>query len=416
MPSLPSVAERFVRYVRIDTQSDPDSAATPSTEKQKDLSRLLERELQALDIEAGMDGFGYVYARLPSTLDPETAARTPVLGLVAHVDTSPDEPGGPVRPLVHENYQGGVIALADGVTLDPTRQPALLDHLGHDLITSDGTTLLGSDDKAGVAVIMQLAEDLRDDPAPRPELRLLFTVDEEIGRGVDRLDVERFGADAAYTVDGGAVGEISAETFNAAEATVTVEGVTVHPGYAKGVLVNAVTVLAEFIGGLPADEAPDTTEQREGYFYPHTISPGGTGRAAVKILLRDFADEGMARRKAFIQNLADEVAARHPGATIRVAFEDSYRNMLRYIEETDARTVGFAVAAARAVGIEPVLKLVRGGTDGARLSERGIPTPNLFTGGHDFHSRFEWNTVQNLQSTLEYVKALVRHWGEHGRR
>lgn len=416
MPSLPPVAARFVRYVQIDTQSDPDSDVTPSTEKQKNLSRLLERELRALGIEAEMDAFGYVYARLPSTLDAETAAQTPTLGLVAHVDTSPDEPGGPVRPLVHENYQGGVIALSGGVTLDPERRPALLRHLGHDLITSDGTTLLGSDDKAGVAVIMQLAEDLRDDPVPRPELRLLFTVDEEIGRGVDRLDVERFGADVAYTVDGGLVGEISAETFNAAEATVTVEGVTVHPGYAKGVLVNAVAILAELIAGLPADEAPDTTELREGYFYPHTVHPGGTGHAAVRILLRDFEDEGLARRKAFIETLADEVAARHPGATIRVVFEDAYRNMLRYIEETDARTVGFAIAAARTVGIEPVLKLVRGGTDGARLSERGIPTPNLFTGGHDFHSRFEWNTVQNLETTLEYVKTLVRHWGEHGRR
>ena len=413
--ALPPVAARFVRYVQIDTQSDPNSKSTPSSEKQKELSRLLERELQELGIEAEMDGFGYVYARLPSTLGDE-AAGTPVLGFVAHVDTSPDEPGGPVRPLLHEDYQGGVIALPGGATLHPARQPALLRHLGHDLITSDGSTLLGSDDKAGVAVIMQLAEDLRDAPTPRPELRLLFTVDEEIGRGVDKLDFERFGADVAYTVDGGPVGEISAETFNAAEATVTVEGVTVHPGYAKGVLVNAVTVLAEFIAGLPADEAPDTTEQREGYFYPHTIAPGETGRAAVKILLRDFEDEGMARRKAFIEKLADEVAARHPGATIRVGFEDSYRNMLRYIEETDARTVGFAVAAAREAGIEPMLKLVRGGTDGARLSERGIPTPNLFTGGHDFHSRFEWNTVQNLETTLEYVKALVRHWGEHGRR
>lgn len=416
--ALPPVAARFVRYVQIDTQADPNSEATPSTERQKDLSRLLADELQALGLDAGMDEFGYVYASLPSTLDAETTARTPVLGLVAHVDTSPDEPGGPVRPFVHPNYQGETITLPGdpSVTLDPEHQPDLLNHLGHDLITSDGTTLLGSDDKAGVAVLMQLAEDLRNDDTPRPEIRLLFTVDEEVGRGVDRLDRDRFGADVAYTVDGGPVGELSAETFNAAEAVVTVEGVTVHPGYAKGVLVNAVAVLAELITGLPTDEAPDTTEQREGYFYPHTISPGETGRAAVKILLRDFEDEGMTRRKAFVQTLADEVAARHPGATIRVEIEDSYRNMLHYIEETDARTVGFAVSAARAAGIEPLLKLVRGGTDGARLSEQGIPTPNLFTGGHAFHSRFEWNTVQNLETTLEYVKTLIRHWGEHGHR
>ena len=415
--ALPSVAARFVRYVQIDTQSDPDSDAAPTTEKQKGLSRLLHEELNALGLDAQIDEFGYVYAVLPSTLGDEAAAATPSLGLLAHVDTSPDEPGGLVRPFIHPDYQGDVITLPadESVTLDPERQPDLLKHLGQDIITSDGTTLLGSDDKAGVAVIMQLAEDLIGNDAPRPELRLLFTVDEEVGRGVDHLDRERFGADVAYTIDGGAIGEISAETFNAAEAIVTVEGVTVHPGYAKGVLVNAVAVLADFITGLPADEAPDTTEKREGYFYPHTITRGETGHAAVRILLRDFDDDGMARRKAFVQTLADEVAERH-GANVSVEIKDSYRNMLRYIEEADARTVGFAITAAREAGIEPTLKIVRGGTDGARLSEMGIPTPNIFTGGHDFHSRFEWNTVQNLETTLEYVKTLVRHWGEHGRR
>lgn len=411
---LPPIAARFVRYVQIDTQSDPDSDAAPTTQRQKDLSRLLHDELRALGLDAEIDEFGYVYAVLPSTLDAETADAMPTLGLVAHVDTSPDEPGGPVRPLLHRDYDGDAIELADGVTLDPARQPGLLKHLGHDLITSDGTTLLGSDDKAGVAVIMQLAEDLLSSDAPRPELCLLFTVDEEVGRGVDHLDLDRFGADVAYTVDGGPVGELSAETFNAAEAVVTVRGVTVHPGYAKGVLVNAVAVLADFITGLPADEAPDTTEGREGYFYPHTISPGDTGHAAVKVLLRDFEDDGMARRKAFVRNLVAEVAERH-GADVEVQITDSYRNMLRYIEEADARTVEFALTAVRSIGIEPDLKLIRGGTDGARLSEMGIPTPNLFTGGHDFHSRFEWNTVQNLETTLEYVKTLVRHWGEHGR-
>ena len=415
IPTLPPVVRRFVQYVQIDTQSDPASDATPSTQRQFDLSRLLLRQLRALGVDAVMDDYGYVYATLPSTLDAETAAQTPTLGLVAHVDTSPDEPGGPVEPFIHTDYRGDVIALpADpSVTLDPRRQPALEDHVGHDLITSDGTTLLGSDDKAGVAVLMQLAEELVHDPAPRPELRLLFTVDEEIGRGVDKLDRDRFGADVAYTVDGGGVGGIYAETFNAAEATVTVKGVTVHPGYAKGVLVNAVRILAEIIAALPADEAPDTTEGREGYFYPHTITRGETGRAAVKILLRDFEDEGMERRKALVRRLADEAAHRH-GTRVEVEIADSYRNMLRYIEATDPRTVSFAEAAMRTVGIEPERRLVRGGTDGARLSEQGIPTPNLFTGGHDFHSRFEWNTVQNLQLALDFVKALVRHWAEHG--
>jgi tripeptide aminopeptidase len=404
-----------VQYVQIDTQSDPDSDKTPSTERQLDLSRLLLEQLRALGLEAEMDDFGYVYATLPSTLDADTAARTPVLGLVAHVDTSPDEPGGPVEPFIHTDYRGDVIALPGdpSVTLDPARQPALKDHVGHDLITSDGTTLLGSDDKAGVAVLMQLAEALADDDAPRPEVRLLFTVDEEIGRGVDRLDRERFGADVAYTVDGGGVGGLYAETFNAAEATVTVHGVTVHPGYAKGVLVNAVRILAEIIAALPPDETPDTTEGREGYFYPHTITRGETGRAAVRILLRDFEEEGMARRKAFVRRLAEDAAERH-SARVGVEIADSYRNMLHYIEATDPRVVSFAEEAMRTVGIDPDLRLVRGGTDGARLSEQGIPTPNLFTGGHDFHSRFEWNTVQNLQDSLNVVRALVRYWGEHG--
>ena len=416
VPDLPPVARRFVRYVQIDTQSDTESETTPSTEKQKDLSRLLADELRALGLDAEMDPFGYVYATLPSTLDADAAARMPALGLVAHVDTSPDEPGDGVRPFVHTDYQGEVIALPSdpSVTLDPTRQPALLDHLGHDLLTSDGTTLLGSDDKAGVAVLMQLAADLVGDDAPRPELRLLFTVDEEIGRGVDKLDRERFGATVAYTVDGGGVGGIYAETFNAAEATVTVEGVTVHPGYAHGVMANAVRVLAEIIAALPADEAPETTDDRAGYFYPHTITQGETGRAAVRILLRDFETDGMERRKALVRRLADEAAARHPRARVRVEVRDSYQNMLRYIEASDPRTVSFAEAAAHTLGIEPELRLVRGGTDGARLSEMGIPTPNLFTGGHDFHSRFEWNTVQNLETSLAFVKTLVRHWGEHG--
>jgi tripeptide aminopeptidase len=413
---LPRVAQRFCRYVRIDTQADPDSGSVPTTEKQKDLSRLLLMELHALGIEAEMDEAGYVYGRLPSTLPPEELAALPRVGLVAHVDTSPDEPGGPVHPYVHPDYQGGVIALPGepAITLDPQRQPALLGHLGHDLLTSDGTTLLGSDDKAGVALIMQLAEDLRDAGSPRPELRLLFTVDEEVGRGVDHLDYERFGADVAYTVDGGGVGGIYAETFNAAEVVVTVQGVNVHPGYADGVMANAVAILAEILAALPSNEAPETTSGRDGYFYPHAIPEADTSRAVARILLRDFDTSGLERRKRFVKDLADAAAARHPRARVAVDVRDSYRNMLEYIEATDPRTVDFALDAAHDVGVEPERRIVRGGTDGARLSERGIPTPNLFTGGHDFHSRFEWNTVQNLETALRFLHALVARWGRAG--
>ena len=422
VPDLPPVAARFGRYVTYDTQSDPESEAFPSTEKQKALGRLLVSELWAMGVEdAEMDDWGYVYGTLPSPLPPEEAARLPVVALLAHLDTSPDAPGAGVRPLLHPGYDGGVLALPGGATLDPARQPALRDHVGQTLITSDGTTLLGSDDKAGVAVIMQLAEDLlREDderrqrgqrPAARPTLRLLFTPDEEVGRGTDHLDLHRLGADVAYTLDGSGTDRLNVETFNAAEATVTVEGVGVHPGYAYGVLVNAVTVTAQFVAALPPDEQPETTREREGYFYPHTFT-GDTTRAVVKVLLRDFEDDGLARRKALLEDIAANLRETHPKARIEVAVRDSYRNMLRYIEEKDRRVIDVAVEAARAMGFEPEMELVRGGTDGARLSEKGLPTPNVFTGGYDFHSLFEWNTVENLQRALEYTHRLVHAWAE----
>ena len=356
VPGLPPVARRFCRYVRLDTRSDPDSEAFPSTEKQKDLGRLLVEELVAMgadDVE--MDTWGYVFATLPAPLPAEEAARLPTVGLVAHVDTSPDAPGANVRPRLHPDYDGRPLALAEGAVLDPQRQPALLRHVGQTLITSDGTTLLGSDDKAGVAVIMQLAEDLLADerasaeqgvrPALRPALRLLFTPDEEIGKGTDKLDLGRFGADVAYTLDGSGTDRLNVETFNAAEAVLTVEGVGVHPGYAKGVLVDAVRIAAQFVAALPPDEAPETTDGREGYYYPHSFE-GDTVRAVVKVLLRDFEDDGMARRKAFVRRLAADLAAQHPKATVTLAIRDSYRNMLRYIEATDPRVVEVAVEAA----------------------------------------------------------------------
>lgn len=411
---LPPVVERFLRYVEIDTEADRESSATPSSEKQKDLSRLLAEELVALGIgDAAMDGFGYVYGSLPASVGAEQA---PALALVAHVDTSPDAPGGPVKPQLHRNYDGSVIELSGDPTvkLDPERSPALLQHLGHDLISSDGTTLLGSDDKAGVAIIMQTVADLlADERSIRPALRICFTVDEEIGRGVDAIDLERLGAKVAYTIDGGGVGSFSFETFNAAEAVVRVVGVGVHPGYAKGVMANAATILAQILGGLPADETPEATSDREGYFCPHQLS-GDVTAAEARILLRDFTDEGLVRRKLLIEQLVRAAATEHPRAEVTVEITDSYRNMREYIEQSDPRAISFAFAAAEALGVELEEELVRGGTDGSRLSEMGLPTPNVFTGGHDFHSRFEWNTVQNLEAALNYVKALVGYWAEHG--
>ena len=282
---------------------------------------------------------------------------------------------------------------------------------------------MGSDDKAGVAVLMQLAADLAatdeaarqrgERPAARPEIRLLFTPDEEVGRGTDKLDLERWGAEVAYTVDGSAVDTLNVETFNAAEAVVTVEGVGVHPGYAAGVMVNAVRLASAFVDALADEPAPETTAGREGYLHPHTIG-GTTERATVRVLLRDFTDDGMEAKRQRVRALAATVGERSPGARVSVEVEESYRNMKSHIERVDPRAVSVAVEAARAMGFEPALAPIRGGTDGARLSEKGVPTPNVFTGGHDFHSVWEWNTVQNLERTLAYVHALVRQWGAEG--
>ncbi|HMB89197.1 MAG TPA: peptidase T [Rhodothermales bacterium] len=415
---LPAVAERFLRYVQIDTQSDPDSEATPSTEKQKDLSRLLAQELRELGVaDAEMDEYGYVFGTIPSTLPPEQAARTPTLALLAHVDTSPDASGANVKPVVHSNYDGGVLTLPGdpSVMLSPDNQPALLDHLGHDIITSDGTTLLGSDDKAGVAILMQLAEVLLHDRSiPCPPLRICFTVDEEIGQGVDKLDLDKLGADVAYTLDGSSTDVIYAETFNAAEAIIVVEGVMVHPGYAKGIMVNAVRILAEFIALLPATEAPETTADREGYIHPHTIAAGDATRAEVKLILRDFTTEGLERRKRLVKAFVEALRIQHPDATITLTVKDQYKNMRSYIEDKDPRVISLAYQAAQKLGIQLDEEVIRGGTDGARLSELGLPTPNVFNGGHAYHSHFEWNTVQNLKHSLAYTLQLVRTWAEHG--
>ncbi|MDX1531881.1 MAG: tripeptide aminopeptidase PepT, partial [Rhodothermales bacterium] len=316
---LPPVAERFLRYVRIDTRSDPASHTVPSTEAQKTLGRLLRDELRAMGAaEVVMNPHGYVFATIPAT-SPEAAL--PVLALLAHQDTSPDAPGADVRPVIHASYDGGVLRLPgdERVVLDPARQPALRDHLGHDVITSDGTTLLGSDDKAGVAILMQLAEDLlADHTLPCPRLRLCFTVDEEIGRGVDHLDLAVLGADVAYTLDGSGTDTLYSETFNAAEALVTVEGIMVHPGYAHGIMVNAARILSDLIAALPPDEAPETTSGRAGYFHPHTLDAADAARARARILLRDFTDAGLLRRKNFVHAHAEALRLRYPKARITV--------------------------------------------------------------------------------------------------
>ncbi len=409
---LPPVARRFARYVRIDTTSDPASTATPSTERQLDLCRLLVGELLAMGIaDAAMDAAGVVYATVPGT-----APDAPVVALCAHVDTSPDAPGAGVRPLVHAAWDGRPFARPGDPTqtFDPATDADLAAHVGHDLLTSDGTTRLGSDDKAGVAVLMQLAHDLLRSDAPRPTLRLLFTPDEEIGRGADPVDLARLAADVGYTLDGSGTDRLNAETFNAAEAVVTITGVGVHPGYAKGILVNALRAAAHVVAQLPASEAPETTDGLDGFFHPHALS-GDAEHATLRILLRDFTDAGLERRRAHVRDVAAQTEAAFPGASVHIEICESYRNMAAYIDAVDPRAVSVALEAGRAMGMDMVLEAVRGGTDGARLSERGLPTPNVFTGGHAFHSRREWNTVQNLARSLAYTTTLVHAWARERR-
>ncbi len=409
---LPPVVARFLRYVQVDTQSDPASPTIPSTEKQKDLSRLLFEELNALGVpDVALDDFGYVYASLPAVGSTEA----PILGLLAHLDTSPDAPGHGVKPIIHPNYDGRVLTLPGNpaITLDPARQPALLDHIGHDIITSDGTTLLGSDDKAGVAILMQLAEDLlTDTTSPRPPIRLCFTVDEEIGRGVDKLDRTRFDAEVAYTIDGSGMYTVFAETFNAFEATIRVAGRGVHPGYAKGIMVNASRILCEMMASLPAAETPEHTEGREGYIHLHGLHAGDVEAASAHLILRDLSDDGMARRRRLLEGLVEHYRTRYPAARIELELREQYKNMRAYIDASDPRAVNLAFAAAERAGIPLREAIIRGGTDGARLSEHGLPTPNLFNGGHDYHSCFEWNTVQNLVESLRYLVVLLDVWAE----
>ena len=355
---------------------------------------------------------GYVYATIPTNISD---LDLPTIGLLAHIDTSPDESGKNVIPVIHENYDGGTITFAGdpSITLTPAQQPALLEHLGHDIITSDGTTLLGSDDKAGVAILMQLAEHFtRSTTSPRPTIKLCFTVDEEIGRGVDHLDRNEFAVDVAYTIDGSGTGNVFAETFNAVQATITVEGTMVHPGYAKNIMVNSVRILSEIIAALPAHQAPETTEHTEGYIHPHTFSQSDPSHAQSVLILRDFTNEGIEQKREYLNSLIRFYRVKYPRAIISIDFVDQYKNMRAYIEAKDLRAISLTHRAAEKMGIELTEQVIRGGTDGARLSELGIPTPNIFNGGHDYHSKFEWNTVQNLVTSLEYVKHLVFQWGE----
>ena len=406
------VLERFLRYVRIDTQSVHGGAASPSTEKQLDLSRLLRGELEEIGLDdVTLDEHGYVYGSLPGV---EAA---PGIGLIAHVDTSPDVTGAGVEPQVHEEYDGGVIELpADpSVVLDPEELPLLKKKVGHDIVTSDGSTLLGADDKAGVAEIMAAVAYLKRNPQiEHAPISVSFTVDEEVAGGAEHLDLERFGAKYAYTLDGSELGEIEAETFNASKVTVTIRGRSTHPGTAKGQLVNAIKLAADFVASLPRDSlSPETTEEREGFVHPTRIS-GGAEETVVELIVRDHDAAKMREHVALLSRLAGEVTEREPRAAVDVAEEEQYRNMGEVLEQ-HPEVIEAADEAVRRLGIEPVHSIIRGGTDGARLSHRGLPTPNLFTGGSEYHSRREWASVQDMAAAAAAIVELVQVWAERSR-
>jgi len=402
------VLERFLRYVRVDTQSEEGASTFPSTAKQLDLSRILADELREIGLEdVELNEFGYVIATLPGT------PGAPVIGLIAHVDTTPESPGAGVSPIVHEDYAGERIVLPGDPSqiLDPAEEPALAARVGHDIVTSDGTTLLGADDKAGVAEIMAAVAYLRGTAEPRATVRIAFTVDEEVGRGADHFDVEAFGAEAAYTLDGSGVGEVEIETFSARQLKVQIEGRGEHPGTAKGKLVNAVKLAAEFVAALPRDTlSPETTEGREGFVHPSRIV-ASVEEAVVIVIVRDHDDEEFERHTELVLQLAREIEEREPRARVTVDIWDQYHNMRSVIEQ-HPRIVANAEEAIRRAGVEPVRSIIRGGTDGARLTAMGLPTPNLFTGGQKYHSRREWASVQDMAAAAAMVVELVRVWGE----
>ncbi|HET8742451.1 MAG TPA: peptidase T [Gaiella sp.] len=403
------VLERFLRYVVIDTQASVESTGYPSSAKQLDLSRVLVDELRVIGLEdAELTEHGYVFATLPGTVDD-----APTVGLIAHVDTAPDEPGTGVTPIVHRAYTGGPIRLPGdpGQVLDPAELPALAERIGHDIVTSDGTTLLGADDKAGVAEIVSAIAYLARDAAPRATARIAFTVDEEVGRGTDHFDLERFGADFAYTFDGSGLGEVETETFSADQLKLTIRGVGVHPGTAKGRLVNAIKLLSDVVAALPRDRlSPETTEGREGFVHPARIA-GSTSSATLWFIARDHDDEKLAEHVEVVRSLAAEVVSREPHAAFELEVEPQYRNMRRALDR-HPEIVAAAETAIRRAGVEPVPSIIRGGTDGARLTEKGLPTPNLFTGGQDYHSLREWASVQDMAAAAATAVELVRLWGE----
>lgn len=406
-----TVQEKFMRYVQVDTQSDPQSNSYPSTEKQKDLGRQLVQELLAMGIsDAHLDEFGYVYATIPAN----TVKQVPVICFCAHMDTAPDCTGTHVKPILHENYDGGDIVLPDDPTqiISPAEHPYLRKKVGEDIITASGTTLLGADDKAGVAVIMDMANYLTTHPSVKHgAIKILFTPDEEIGRGVDRIDLKKLGADFAYTLDGGERGSFEAETFSADAVTITFHGVSAHPGYAKDKLVNAIKVAAYFIDQLPKDGwSPETTEDRYGFVHPVHFE-GVTEKATLQFIIRDFFTHKLAAYESALRDELELALQHFPGARAEFAVKEQYRNMKEILDQ-HPQVCDYAKEAITRAGIPIIEMSARGGTDGSRLSFMGLPCPNLFTGEMAFHGKHEYVSVQDMQKSMETIVHLAMIWEE----
>lgn len=406
-----TVTERFLRYVTIDTQSDPNSPASPSTEKQKDLGRVLVTELKAMGVaDAHLDDYGYVYATIPANTDK----KVPVICFCSHMDTSPDVTGKDVKPQVVKNYRGGDITLPGDTTqvIRFAEHPALKNQIGNDIITTDGTTLLGADNKAGVAEIMDAAHFFINNPdVKHGTIKILFTPDEEIGRGVDNVDITKLGAEFGYTMDGESAGSVEDETFSADGATITITGVSAHPGYAKGKMEHAIKIAAAIVERLPKEGcSPETTSGKQGFLHPVGIE-GALEQATLSFIVRDFTEEGLKEREILLETIVKDVMKDFPRSTYKFEVREQYRNMKQVIDR-HPHILEYAIEAIRRAGLRPMRTAIRGGTDGSRLSFMGLPCPNIFAGEHAFHSRLEWVSRQDMEKAVQTIVHLAMIWEE----
>lgn len=406
-----SVVERFLRYVKIDTQSNEESETFPSDPKQIELSKLLVEELKEIGLsDAHLDEFGYVIATLPSN----TGKKVPVIGFISHVDTSPAVSGKNVNPVINKNYQGGKIVLQkdNSKFISPDTNPVLNDMIGHDIITTDGTTLLGADDKAGIAEIMDAMNYLVANPQIKHgTIKVCFTPDEEVGRGTEKFNVKKFGAEYAYTIDGSTRGEVETETFSADGVVIKFKGINVHPGYAKNKMVNSVKVAATLMESLPKETlSPETTEGREGYVHCTSIN-GNEELTVLKFIIRDFVADKLKVYEDMLKDLCQKAVDKFPGAEFTFEVIEQYRNMI-YVLEKHPQVAEYAIEALNRLGIKPINSSIRGGTDGSRLSYMGLPTPNLFAGGHNFHANTEFVSIQDMQASVENIVTLIQVWEE----